>query len=251
MQNLIAWDFVEEFSPIEAALLIEGTEPSSASSEDRLRVQPIIEAMKTSYELDLQFTRQYNAEDSLNPDADEGLDYPPELAFPKECLGSIITNLVAAGEIPSVHLENDSLTCFQSQKFTRFSLRRWLEENGRTSIYPFGRVQAVNHKRTKPLREDASLSVQPLLEQTPPSKGPWPWGAYTTKNLDALASAVEKFWIPYVTGKREERPVAKEVCPHLIALGVTNNMAEAISTVIRKEGLPPGPTAFSEDVKNG
>jgi hypothetical protein len=71
--------------------------------------------------------------------------------------------------------------------------------------------------------------------------GKWPWGAYETKLLRDLAEAAERFWVRYDPADTTTAPTNEDVIAWLEDRGVSNNLAKAIASILRAEGLPPGP----------
>lgn len=66
----------------------------------------------------------------------------------------------------------------------------------------------------------------------------WPWGKYETKLLAILAQAIDHFWKDYKPGisKPLKQP---DIVEWLLARGVpSENIAKAMATIIRPDGLP-------------
>jgi len=69
----------------------------------------------------------------------------------------------------------------------------------------------------------------------------WPWGSYETKHLRMLAAAVKELWIRYVPGEPDTAPTNQQVIDWLVKRNVTQYVAEVMATIIRADGLKPGP----------
>ncbi|MDP2267225.1 MAG: hypothetical protein Q8J70_11790 [Thiobacillus sp.] len=66
----------------------------------------------------------------------------------------------------------------------------------------------------------------------------WPWGKYETNLLATLALAADKFWGNY-DPNNSTPPKQLEVVGWLLKNGApSNNIAEAIATILRADGLP-------------
>lgn len=66
----------------------------------------------------------------------------------------------------------------------------------------------------------------------------WPWGKYETNLLATLALAADKFWKDY-NPNTSNPPKQPEVVSWLLRNGApSNNIAEAIATILRADGLP-------------
>jgi hypothetical protein len=71
----------------------------------------------------------------------------------------------------------------------------------------------------------------------------WPWGSYTTNLLDQLAKAAKKFWAnpQYDPNDPTTAPTNQAVIDYLKGQGVTERTAQIMATILRADGLPPGP----------
>lgn len=76
-------------------------------------------------------------------------------------------------------------------------------------------------------------------KETP--EGSWPWGAHTTKNLEHLAAAGQKFWQRYDPADYTTAPLNDDVVSWLRARGVSQRTAEVMATILRADNLPTGP----------
>jgi hypothetical protein len=71
----------------------------------------------------------------------------------------------------------------------------------------------------------------------------WPWGAYSTANLERLAEAAARFWVRYDPADATTAPTNAQVADWLKERGVSGRVADVIATILRADGLPPGPRA--------
>jgi hypothetical protein len=69
----------------------------------------------------------------------------------------------------------------------------------------------------------------------------WPWGTYETELLRHLAAAADRFWRKYDRTDATTAPTNKDVIEWLEKRGVTNRTAQVMATILRTEGLSPGP----------
>lgn len=81
-----------------------------------------------------------------------------------------------------------------------------------------------------------------IPDEMPSSNLSWPWGDYETDLLNKIALAVEHFWKDFDTDSTKSIPKKMEVTDWLVKHGVkSNNIAEAIATIIRPDGLSTRP----------
>lgn len=71
--------------------------------------------------------------------------------------------------------------------------------------------------------------------------GPWPWGAYETSLLRELAEAARRFWVNYDPSDHTTAPRNEDVVSWLEERNVSTNSAKSIATILRCDGLRPGP----------
>lgn len=74
-----------------------------------------------------------------------------------------------------------------------------------------------------------------------PAKPRWPWGTYVTSQLETLAAAVQKFWADRDPDDPEPRAKSDVIVSWLVAQGISAHIAKAMATIIRPDGLKPGP----------
>lgn len=70
----------------------------------------------------------------------------------------------------------------------------------------------------------------------------WPWGSYETERLRKLAAVVQRFWVNYDPAERDTAPTNEAIKSWLKTdQGVqSDNIAAAIATIVRADGLPSG-----------
>ena len=114
-----------------------------------------------------------------------------------------------------------------------------------TGTYPFPapedvlvKTEALPPSWIDKLREQTSDVLTIDAETT---KRNWPWGDYETKLLGILAEAVDVFWIRYDPEDKSTAPTNSQVIAWLTKRGVARRMAEVMATILRADGLPPGP----------
>ena len=88
----------------------------------------------------------------------------------------------------------------------------------------------------------------PLPEEFPwqeevarPLSRQWPWGTYETESLRHLAAAANRFWRNYDPKDATTAPTNKVVSDWLIGQGVSGRTADIMASILRADGLPPGP----------
>lgn len=99
------------------------------------------------------------------------------------------------------------------------------------SVLDHDEVLALIESRRNPKREGA----------VPPAPTSWPWGNYETKLLRELAAAADKFWKNYDPADSTTAPTNEQVVSWLMGRGVAKRNAQIIATMLRADGLRPGP----------
>jgi hypothetical protein len=70
----------------------------------------------------------------------------------------------------------------------------------------------------------------------------WPWGDHETELLRAMAAAAKRFWYNYDPEQLDTAPKSEDVKTWLMdEHGVSDNLAQAIATILRPSGLRTGP----------
>jgi hypothetical protein len=87
-----------------------------------------------------------------------------------------------------------------------------------------------------PVPPDFPWQDAPMLPMT----REWPWGNYETENLRKLAMAANRFWKNYDPTDESTAHTSNEIIAWLIEQKVTPNMAKAMATILRADGLSTG-----------
>ena len=87
----------------------------------------------------------------------------------------------------------------------------------------------------------AWLSNHTDAAQTTRPVGNWPWGNHETELLRQLANAARLFWINYDPTDPSTAPTNEQVKNWLVNKGVAPRTAEIMATILRADGLRPGP----------
>lgn len=69
----------------------------------------------------------------------------------------------------------------------------------------------------------------------------WPWGSHETQLLRHLAAAADRFWKNYDPSDPTTAPTNQEVIDWLVEHGVARRNAEVMASILRADGLHPGP----------
>jgi hypothetical protein len=70
---------------------------------------------------------------------------------------------------------------------------------------------------------------------------PWPWGKHTTELLEHLAAAAKHWWKNFDPSDNTTAPTNNDVEQWLMARGVARRTAQVMATILRADGIPPGP----------
>lgn len=223
MEFLSQWDYAAEFSGQAAAALILGIDPSSleASTIEQDRVSVVCERMAHDYERALK--RLYHEAFKINPED------PLEIYSNSSCelisvkLKNLHTQWISSEEesLFTDWLINDHASAFQNQNFSRETLADWLDAIQLKSAYQF--------------RLDSSRLGSNR-------NGHWPWGNHHTKHLGYLEAAARRFWTNYDPSDPTTACTNEEIADWLTANhAISKNMAEAIASMLRADGLKTGP----------
>lgn len=219
MVDLSHWDFANTFSGVQAAWLMLGIDPPGAGLDDK-RIVPVIQRMKQDYENALGaavWAHDFAASPKgALPDPMEG---PMHLYSLK--MFHATGHEFNVDRIKEKHwLKNDGETDFDVQQFHRDELARWLGATGMSSIYKF-KVESN--------------------DELPAGKR-WPWGDHHTEYLGHLEAAAREFWVNYDPQNRKKTaPKNDAIIEWLKARKVSRSLANAMATMLRADGLPPGP----------
>lgn len=103
-----------------------------------------------------------------------------------------------------------------------------------------GRIETIDSLRAERdgLREE--LQAVRAVAAARPADG-WPWGGHHTRALGLLRGAAEKFWINYDPTDPSTAPTNAQVKAWLVEQGASDRIAENMASILRADGLPPGP----------
>jgi hypothetical protein len=76
---------------------------------------------------------------------------------------------------------------------------------------------------------------------TPEKKSAWPWGDHETELLRKLSAAAKRYWVNYDPSEPDTAPTNRDVTDWLKSQGVADRTAEVMATILRVDGLRPGP----------
>lgn len=94
--------------------------------------------------------------------------------------------------------------------------------------------------RRRPVDWFAELFIRADWPGEEPAQRPaWPWGEYSTPDLELVAEAVRAFWIEW-DGEAASAPKNDTVIAWLEARGMSNNLAKVVATLIRSPKVPAG-----------
>lgn len=155
MKDLSHWDFDEEFSAKEAALLIRGLDPNDSSIPDD---DPVLRRLRDAYEkamLELQIHHDSSLDLHTSDERQEWLaTLDPEMLH---STGMTITDEFLYSEWMYRGMGNDLF----SQKFARTELARWLQAIGKKSQYQFDTALPT----IKPELEPSKTPVAPKMQR--------------------------------------------------------------------------------------
>lgn len=261
--TLSHWIAIEKLSLEQAGLLIAGVDPfnvegsfGSAVARGKVYSLAIAQASQRAWE----YAHRY---------IHSSISYE----FPKECVDIWELSDSLPRFLPSMELRNSvegvlsdpanvpllvSVDPWYSETISGGALNEWAEMNEIDSSFQFADEQRVaikeyDHGRVIKWRqkeEDREERLELPLQRHPESagqppvsdtEGRWPWGVYETKYLGHLDAAVRKFWLNYDPSDTTTAPTNAQVKNWLLGQGVTERVADVIATMIRVDGLPPGP----------
>jgi hypothetical protein len=132
-------------------------------------------------------------------------------------------NQLAQDEVSDFYhwLESDSRSGFETQRFSRSEIARWISDIGVKSIYQFDKSKTTASQVTT---------------------ARWPWGEYETTLLGHLEAAALRYWVKYDPDDAMTAQTNATVAEWLVEhRNVSKKMAEAIASILRPDGLPTGP----------
>ena len=112
----------------------------------------------------------------------------------------------------------------QSSQLWSVDVIRWANRGNAWPKFPFR------------LDELEALDAQPES-----GNGNWPWGSHETELLRHLAAAANRCWVNYDPSDPSTAPTNAQVAEFLKGRGVSTSMADKMATILRADGLPPGP----------
>ena len=208
MEDLSNWDFANDFTGEQAAALICGIDPSQ-TEYSRGKADPIYQRMRQCYE-------------TAWLEVDIANDVPRPERLVDMTLASLARDQSGRDHLMEMLCAGDPGTKFEKRHFGRQEISRWLKANGLKSVYKF------DHE---------------LADTSPMAKvGKWPWGDHHTVILGHLEAAARRFWTNYDPDDNTTAHTNAEVSEWLLnERGVSKNMANAIASILRADGLPTGP----------
>ena len=232
MDDLKAFDFLDEFKADETAALIGGLDPRQTSGERIHRfhqVEPIFTRMALDY---------HKAWGYWHTRSDGNFEFNESVNLPNDAIQSV--QMVSHQEDIAKHgisenyaeyfdrwighgtSQDGEFSAFEKQTFSRTEIARWLSVIGLKTVYQFDLRQT---------------------EPTQASSGRWPWGNHHTELLGHLEAAAREFWVNYnPDNAKGTAPKNDEVIRWLVTNHkVSDAMAKAIATMLRPDGLPTGP----------
>lgn len=221
MVSLVHYNLFPNFSLREAAYLASGIDPRAIPRHTT--ADAVLEQMTRAVEATFdflalmgevhdrrRFRSEYLVPIAVDPDSP---DHPPLVPIRK----------IAIANANALFRNGSS-----DLRFDRAEIQRWINENGRgfQSKYQFV------------LGEASSL---PKVE-APNANGRWPWGSHETELLRQLEAAALRFWgETYDPDDDETAPTNEQVAEWLLPrVGNSRRIADAIATLLRKDGLRSG-----------
>jgi len=80
-----------------------------------------------------------------------------------------------------------------------------------------------------------------LAERAGSANQTWPWGLHETELLRKLRAAADRFWVNYDESDASTAPTNDQVVAWLENQGVSTNISKAMATILRADGIAPGP----------
>lgn len=237
--DLSKWDFAVEFRLYEAAALIVGIDPAEiytstkpARDNPRLyeyhehpQIKPVVDRMEYDFltACDLyEAMRDGKWKHSTDEPLSELLLRNREMEVVPVKIGSwgLPLDSVTQRALDTWH-GSDDIAMYETAKFTRKELSRWLSAIGLKSVYQFDQGP-------------------PATIETP--FGHWPWDNHHTELLGHLEAAARRYWQRYDPTDATTAPINKDVAEWLMTeRKLSQKMAESIASMLRPDGLPTGP----------
>lgn len=210
--DLRPWNYVEEFSLEEAALLLAGIDP---------------------FETNLEHVKQFNHPRWKNA---HGFARALESAVRQG-----VVTLVQCKSITYEGMHNENIVYFdikQSDRdyplalnvctISRAALIGWIERAKIQFIRPI--------KKSNP--QDAQIISQDIVNTVPQDQTPLlAYHGHKSDGLDYVDIAIKQLWSTFDPDDPNTAPTKNEVTEYLKSLGATHNMAEAVNLILRPRGL--------------
>ena len=221
MNNLSVWNFAIDFTGRESAALIVAERPDLIESSVS---QPVLERMRRCYEL----ARGWHLA-KIAGEIDDG-PAPDTMLQSIDMQWCQVRTDIAQSQAPHYFhrwLGDGGRSDFDSQRFTRQELVRWLSSIEMQSAYSF----------------DLSASTSEKTGTVNSKAGRWPWGNHHTKLLGHLEAAAKEFWVQYDPANvKATAPKNDTVINWLVTeRDVSHTVAGAMATILRIDGLRVGP----------
>lgn len=223
MESLSHWDSAADFSGQAAAALILGIEPSSLGSSipEQVRVSVVYRRMAQDYERALK--RLYHEVFNIYPEDPLEIYSNPSHELISVKLKNLYAHWTTNEEDGTFTdwLIDDPASAFQAQIFSRETLADWLDAIQMKTAYQF---------RLDTSRLNSNRQCH------------WPWGNHHTENLGHLEAAARRFWTNYDPSDPTTACKNEDVADWLMTnRGISKNMADAIASMLRVDGLRTGP----------
>ncbi|NQW92704.1 MAG: hypothetical protein HQ446_01470 [Polaromonas sp.] len=229
MDDFNEWDFASEFTPEQAALLIEGKYAEFSTGENAYLYQEkaspvILESMERDY------IRTHKNQFFQGAAGGPWQSRPSMNKLPSTMMKIVTAKFSKDGLVDDLrkwlHSQESK---FSSQKFTREDIQYWIDLNKFQTKYQF-------------IKEGVSTVVLALNDEKVQASR-WPWGNHHTELLGHLEAAACEFWIGYDPENAKTTAPKNEAVVAWLETNrkVSNTMAKAIASMLRPNDLPTGP----------
>ena len=226
------WDLLDTFTSRQAALLISDRDPDQ--NPGGMSLPDSINSLSKQFEGEVVPTRaervSWRQAQPLHPDlalrlgkineslAEYHSQHGPEYEGADEVSGLQFLLQRPAPRSPHRRSHGPNLAEEVELKYTRQTIRAWCERRGirPPAFFPEERTSATG-------------------------RSGWPWGGYSTELLEELAAAARRFWVNYDPADPTTAPTNADVKNWLVDRGVGERNAEVMATILRADGLRPGP----------
>lgn len=240
--DLSKWDFAAEFMLYEAAALIAGIEPAEIVSStkpakdnsriyefhDHPQLRPVADRMRLDFlaacDLYSAFRQGRWGHEGRPPRPESVLRSREMEIVPVRTDIEDLPLDQATQDILDDWYASDECVMYETAKFTRLELSRWLRAIDMKSKYDFDKARATHN--------DGGSGDSKR----------WPWGSHHTELLGHLEAAAQRFWTSYDPNNRFTANTNTTVSEWLQEeRKVSASMAKAIASILRADGLPTGP----------